>query len=153
MLRGFGPRWIESQTCFWACSYGPIFHTPICAYCHCHCVDGICYVKAFLQSGGRICHYMLDRAESGCWSSIKRRQQEPRPNFSSKGDYKHVRRKARTWFKSCEFKVSPNGGNWRNHSPGPQSRKNSCGPYSLETAHSGAQQSKTLPKIERSNKR
>lgn len=78
--------------------------------------------KSILQSGGRICHYMPDRAESHCWSSIKRWQQEPRPNFSSKGDDKHVRRKARTSFKSCEFKVSPNVGTEgivpQAHSPG-----------------------------------
>lgn len=63
--------------------------------------------KSALKAGGRICHYVLDRAGAHCWSGIRRRQQGPKPNFGSKGDDKHVSRKARTWFKSCQFKVSP----------------------------------------------
>jgi len=48
---GFEPRWIESQTYFWACSSGPTLHIAICANCHCLCVDGIYYVKASTVRG------------------------------------------------------------------------------------------------------
>lgn len=48
---------------------------------------------------------------------------EARPNFRSKGSDRHVRRKARTWFKSCKviFSLSNVGIEWivpREYSPG-----------------------------------
>lgn len=106
-VRGFEPRWMESQTCLWARSCGPI--PLISASAHIAAVTG--HVESILWKHlavrRRNLPFCSGQRRLTLLEGTRRWQQVPRPDCRFKGVDKCVRRKARMWFKSCQFKAPP----------------------------------------------